>query len=342
MATEDKKLNRAVMRQHLSAQPEKCAATLVLARGQVAKVRVRGRRLASLRAALIGCRARDAPALVRRLFPVCGWSQQIAVSRSIEAAEAGAPDEAMEARRAQILTAEAAFTHVWRLAIDWPQLTGGPVRVEPARAARAALDGLASKKGIGAAETLAGLVEKLSPHLALKTSLTGIADAPLDPPLPSHPAEWFHGRLAGDADFCDMPDADGVPADPLARNRGTRLADRLDAICDAMQETADKLRHRPEARPWGATHYNPAPGIGCGIAPTARGPLACTVTLENRRIADFRAVAPTEWIFHPDGAFARALAALQGDGIVRRAHALIALFDPCAEVALSIEEAADA
>lgn len=342
MASEDPKSNRAGSRQPPGALSEKCVVTLMLERGKVASVEVRGRRLASLRAALIGSPARDAPTLVSKLFPICGWSQRIAVSRAVEAAETRDADEATEARRAQVLTAEAAFTHVWRLAIDWPQLTGGPVRVEAARAARAALDAIASGKGAAAAETLAGLVETLSPHLALETRLSGIADQPLDPPLPVYPAEWFHDRLAANARFCDMPDVDDTPADPLPRNRGAQLQDRLDAICNAMQETARRFRRSPEPQHWSATRYSPSPGIGCGIAQTARGPLACRVRLEDGRIADFRTVAPTEWIMHPDGALARALAALHGDDIARDAHTLIALFDPCAEVALNIEEAADA
>jgi len=70
----------------------------------------------------------------------------------------------------------------------------------------------------------------------------------------------------------------------------------------------------------------------------ARGLLLHWVQLDAQGgVQDYRVLAPTEWNFHPDGALARALAALlPGDAV--SAQALAAAFDPC--VACSVQTTA--
>ena len=68
---------------------------------------------------------------------------------------------------------------------------------------------------------------------------------------------------------------------------------------------------------------------------TTRGLLVHRVALDGERIADYRIVAPTEWNFHPEGAFARgALGLAAGDGarLERELRWLIASLDPCVGV----------
>ena len=45
-------------------------------------------------------------------------------------------------------------------------------------------------------------------------------------------------------------------------------------------------------------------------------------------VLDYRVLAPTEWNFHPDGALARAVAALAPDDL-DAARLLAAAYDPC-------------
>jgi uptake hydrogenase large subunit len=59
------------------------------------------------------------------------------------------------------------------------------------------------------------------------------------------------------------------------------------------------------------------------------------VTLEGERIARYRIVAPTEWNFHPEGAFARgAMTIPAGDAAQLESDVrwLVASLDPCVGV----------
>ena len=59
------------------------------------------------------------------------------------------------------------------------------------------------------------------------------------------------------------------------------------------------------------------------------------VTLEGGRIGAYRIVAPTEWNFHPDGAFARGavgMAAADAAALERGVRWLVSSLDPCVAV----------
>ncbi|MDP2325218.1 MAG: nickel-dependent hydrogenase large subunit, partial [Gammaproteobacteria bacterium] len=61
----------------------------------------------------------------------------------------------------------------------------------------------------------------------------------------------------------------------------------------------------------------------------ARGLLLHWVQLDgDGAVQDYRVLAPTEWNFHPDGALARAVAALTPSDS-EAAHLLAAAYDPC-------------
>jgi len=302
---------------------ETCAATLAVAAGQVVGVRLDAPGFRRVRTALIGRPLAEAPRLARRLFPVCAIAQEIACTRAAEAAAGHAPDPATEHRRTRLLDAEAAVAHVWRAAIDWPRWLGRAPTPGPAKAARAAL-----------AAVEAALAARLGDRRAL----------PADPPLGPRAAAWFAARLAPDPDFAARPEAEGAPADPLPGHRAAGgLGARLDALRAGAAALAARLRDAPgPASAAGAWAHAGASGTGCGVAMTARGPLACLLRADAGRVADLRAVAPTEWVMHPHGALARALATLFGGAIADEARALIAVFDPCAEVAVTLRETADA
>ena len=89
-----------------------------------------------------------------------------------------------------------------------------------------------------------------------------------------------------------------------------------------------------------ARQHTVAPGIGLGIAETARGLLLHQAQVSDGRVQHYRIVAPTEWNFHTGGALARGLIDRRvQDGASARHDAalLVQALDPC--VACSIEVA---
>jgi Ni,Fe-hydrogenase I large subunit len=79
---------------------------------------------------------------------------------------------------------------------------------------------------------------------------------------------------------------------------------------------------------------------------SARGRLyhACRIGSDGR-IVDYRIVAPTEWNFHPDGPFVRALLGAEigaGAAAKRRAERLAFVYDPCIRAEAEIREHLDA
>ena len=81
-----------------------------------------------------------------------------------------------------------------------------------------------------------------------------------------------------------------------------------------------------------------APGEGIAAVQTARGLLLHRARLRDGSVADYQIVAPTEWNFHPQGAFPRALLALEADddaSLEWKARLTAQALDPC--VACRIE-----
>ena len=79
-------------------------------------------------------------------------------------------------------------------------------------------------------------------------------------------------------------------------------------------------------------------GLGLGQAEAARGRLIQLVRIEDRRIRQYRILAPTEWNFHPRGVVARGLGALRGSQSVIRDQAdlFIESIDPCVSYELNL------
>lgn len=83
--------------------------------------------------------------------------------------------------------------------------------------------------------------------------------------------------------------------------------------------------------PW-STRSSPAPGTGFGATDTARGILLHLAHIDKDRVVGYRIVAPTEWNFHPEGAFVQGLAGFAADSVqaAERATKLMAhALDPC-------------
>ena len=97
-----------------------------------------------------------------------------------------------------------------------------------------------------------------------------------------------------------------------------------------------------------------APGVGVARVETARGTLLHRVCLENgrdeqderaaeyTRVAEYTLVAPTEWNFHPQGAFTAAFLGApvaSPESLRHQAAALVLALDPCVPFQIEIEHA---
>lgn len=186
-------------------------------------------------------------------------------------------------------------------------------------------------------------------------------DASLGPcgvaPLPAAHARWIAPALApaidADATFDERPVLDGAARETgaLAREEGHPLvAAAIDAwgrgfgarLVARLVETARLVASLHAA---GTSRHGAAitdEGRSIAWVETARGLLVHRVALEGERIGSYRVVAPTEWNFHPEGAFAqgvRTIAAEDLAAIEARVRRLIASLDPCVPVRCEVGHA---
>jgi hypothetical protein len=183
------------------------------------------------------------------------------------------------------------------------------------------------------------------------------------PLLPRRSAmEWeseLAGRLAADAAFPAAPTWNGFPAEtgalartaelPLVaaalRESGNTVALRLLARLAELARLSGRLARLAAGEIGSRWSEGAAAGVGSGLgtAETARGILLHFVQLDAEgRVTIYRIVAPTEWNFHPQGAFVQGLtgfAAASADearsAAVLMAHAL----DPCVAYRLEMLDA---
>ncbi len=108
---------------------------------------------------------------------------------------------------------------------------------------------------------------------------------------------------------------------------GARTVARLVELAQLVQAVAQgacgERRH-------GASRV--AGGTGMSWVETARGLLVHRAQVEGDRVAGYRIVAPTEWNFHPRGAFVRGalgLASATPDALRQEASWIVSSLDPC-------------
>jgi coenzyme F420-reducing hydrogenase alpha subunit len=175
--------------------------------------------------------------------------------------------------------------------------------------------------------------------------------------LPPGRDDWIARELAPaldrDARFEARPHLGGEPretgalartqahplvADAIAswgRGVGARVAARLvDMAVQLEALAADDCDNH------GATPIDGAGGLAW--VETARGLLVHRVSLHGERVGGYRIVAPTEWNFHPDGAFTRGalgMAAAADAPLERDVRRLVASLDPCVGVRCEVGHA---
>ncbi|HTP45358.1 MAG TPA: nickel-dependent hydrogenase large subunit [Casimicrobiaceae bacterium] len=180
----------------------------------------------------------------------------------------------------------------------------------------------------------------------------GTSDVPLMPPISAQTlVDVVAPEMRLSPGFARAPTWNGTPVETgvLARMQSqplltavaarcgnavaTRMVARLVELALLLEEFAGVAAptRRLEAFSLGG-------GEGVAAVQTARGLLLHRARLRNGSVADYQIVAPTEWNFHPQGAFPRALLALEADddaSLEWKARLTAQALDPC--VACRIE-----
>ncbi len=154
----------------------------------------------------------------------------------------------------------------------------------------------------------------------------------------------------GDETFVETPLWQGQPRETTALTRqqgpllqalqerwGKGLLARLAARLVEVARLCMDLQML-SAEPPPALHCPGRAGLGLGQAEAARGRLVHQVMIQDRRIRQYRILAPTEWNFHPWGVVARGLGELRGSraGIREQAELFVESIDPCVSYELNL------
>lgn len=297
---------------------------------------------------LVGRSAVDTVLLVPRLFSLCCAAQGVAARLALAAAS-GRSDSAAETELLDIAR-EAVGEHLWRLLLDWPPMLGGEAALEAFVGWRKRL--LAMQSGAGRAAVAADLRAWLA-DLPPPNNCTDLA---MDTPAQLLP--WCSARdwaAAGiDEEFAQAPTLAGRPAETgaLARQadvlavatllrEGRRVAARIAARRADLDLLAAALTEPGLLAGW-VDAVPVAPGVGLARVETARGLLLHLTQVKDGRVARYVIVAPTEWNFHPQGAFAGEIVGSsaptrqEAELLARR---LALSLDPCVSYEVRVEDA---
>lgn len=304
------------------------------------------------------------------IFSLCGGAQGVAAQAALMAAQGGVPDELQLANWAGAIRREASSEHLWRLMLDWPQISGVE-RLEQAYAGCRRLC-LAARDD---REHAAVLKATLHDHVLGMPAASWLAQGPLafaawrknssslgatllrstdgaaggseaaTAFLPATTARDWAGMGAeiGAPEFCRAPVWHGKPHEvgALARQRAHPLV--APSLANGRRIEARITARLVELAQWASGEFGQArdwidvapcgPHTGLVRVETARGVLLHRVRVEHDAIADYAVVAPTEWNFHPRGVFATDAACISGNeaDIVRQAQGLALSLDPCVE-----------
>lgn len=312
--------------------------------------------------------------IVPLLFSVCGRAQGAAAGAALQAAQHGTA----EPTRAELdrIACEAIQEHLWRLLLDWPRLLGLLQQEADFRRWYAMLSRISkgeaemeiflhefeiSSLGLTAEECrmldndqiLDDWINSVhSPLAKLLSTLASVAAGERGMQsnrlLPAWSALEAQQACAGnwDAAFAVRPQWQGTAAETgvwsyyadhrlmsaaWQRFRSKVLMRVLARVIDIIALAQGEYAARLDVS-------SPAPDQGVAAVRTARGLLLHRVRLEQDRVADYTIVAPTEWNFHPEGAFAQDMSGQKAqdvEGLKQSAMIAALSLDPC--VAYEIE-----
>lgn len=315
---------------------------------QIASVTVASTRPAVARA-LRGLAVARVLDLVPRLFAVCRQAQEAAARLALDAAFATPMDSVELADRARKVASEAAVEHLWRLLLDWPPLFGDRPRNAEFLDWRKRLSAIADP---GSA---ASVGEALCAWADTQPQPVFAEDRAAEPValLPQLSAAQWAARVDGES-FAERPTFAGQPAETGALARrfadpgvvawlasGQRVHARLAARLVDLRSLAADLAE-PSRLPTQLDAATLAPGCGLARVETARGTLLHVVELDGQRVGRYLLVAPTEWNFHPQGAFVRELEhrpAVSREQAMLVARRLALALDPCVPCEVRVNDA---
>lgn len=296
---------------------------------------------------LVGRPVAEAVALAPRLFSLCGCAQGAAAKMAAAAAQAQPLAGDALTLLAREVALEAIGEHLWRLLLDWPVLFGHPQRKDEFLSWRKRL---LSAKTLQDSESLAQALLQWLPALPVYSCPERAQSLPA-PLLPWRgAADWAAVGL--DDGFVSEPNLSGTPAETgaLARRAGEaavatllatnqRVAARLEARRVDLEFLARALIDPALLGGWldSARLDN---NTGVARVETARGLLLHLMQVKDGRVEGYAIVAPTEWNFHPRGAFSGEIVgspAATRDEVEMLARRLVLSLDPCVSYEVVVE-----
>lgn len=303
----------------------------------------------------------EALALVPRLFSLCGTAQGVAARVALEAALGLRPRPDERHQRLVGLWREVVGEHLWRLALDWPRWFGTGPRLNDFPVWRChLLQGQAL--GGAALPVWADFQEGAA-------ALPALAPSPVQPLPGMDLGEWADFLLpvwlaGGWEEVAAAPalSEGAVETGPLARllggsedgaaaqeirqlwDQGRRPAARLAARCAELTRLAAQAPDQGLPPDW-VGGANLGSGTGLARVETARGPLLHILQVKDERILHYGIIAPTEWNFHPQGAFTTDVTGLPApdrEAARHLAEGLALSLDPCVEWSLTWDEGGEA
>ncbi|MCK9355286.1 MAG: nickel-dependent hydrogenase large subunit [Gallionella sp.] len=303
--------------------------------------------------------------LVPLLFSVCGHAQGAAAESALRAARQIDPGDAQALDRK--IRSEVLQEHLWRMLLDWPKALGLPQQEKLFMHWHAMLRRIASgdagttrlrlefeRDWLGVAladwreldDVRAWWRSTQSPAARLLAALDEQACCMRNTSalLSAWSAAQAQIACAGrwSTAFAAAPDDRGGAAETGAwsyhadhRMLGERYSNASKRLLARLIDTVKLLDENAAPR---LDAIAPAAGEGIAVARTARGLLMHHVQLEAERVTEYSIVAPTEWNFHPGGAFVQDMVGLEERdeaSLRRRAHIAALSLDPC--VAFEIE-----
>jgi uptake hydrogenase large subunit len=316
--------------------------------------------------------------IVPLLFSVCGRAQRAAASAALRAAQQGDSDISADVQRT--IVCEAMQEHLWRVMLDWPKLLGLPQQEQrfaawysmlrkigagevdmPVFLHEFARDGLsmplAEWRALDSYHALQIWLSKAHSPMAqllfqldeLKHERQGSTGTRL---LPAWTAAEAQKACAGkwNAAFSARPEWLGDAAETGAwtyfannhllldvrkQGRSNALIRLLARVMDVVEMASGCAAPRLDA-------VSPAAGEGIAVVRTARGLLMHHVRLAAENVQEYEIVAPTEWNFHANGAFAqdlRGLVEMDAGRLQQMAHIEALSLDPCVVYEVELKDA---
>lgn len=288
---------------------------------------------------LAGRHPEEVVGLVPRLFSLCGQAQGVAARLALRAAQRQPVTACAVKTALRSVALEAIGEHLWRLLLDWPPMLGGPARKAEFLSWRQRLS--MAEEQVAAVALGSDLQAWLQREISLPLDLPAVgqparllpwltaeawAQLPMDEAFALRPV-WSDGA----AETGPLARQSSRPEIAALRTRGATVAARIAARYADLHDLARGLVEPEVLSGW--VEAAPA-GRNGGLArvETARGVLLHRVEICGDRIGRYLIVAPTEWNFHPQGAFfseivgLRAATREQAEATVR--HLALSL-DPC-------------